>query len=855
MGRMKAVIGLRRGASSALALVLASGGWAGAAPSPASAQGAGASAESYMVVDCLLPGQVRKLGRTTTFLTPRRPVRTSGVNCEIRGGEYVAADRATFESSLGVWLPSAQTGDPKAQDYVGHIYADGFGHPPDFAQAAVWYQKASDQGYSPATIELGQLYERGQGVPRDSAKAVDLYRKASGLPPADLASAQAATGALTAKYEAARADAQAMSRELAAAQADLAQERAALAKARDALAKAGHAPAASTSGEAEALRRQLADRTAELEAAKAQSAELSNAVRAAQAHAQTQADQKAGPLSAQVKADQAERATMLKQRDAMEQQLAALRQQLPDQQGRVAFLEADAAQARKLGEAANARLAQTLTDLHAREGELATAQKRLAGVQSDAAAHAGDAQAAARLRTTQADYDRLSHDLEQARADAAARQAEIAAIGRASQTREADLAKARTEADAAQARLAKAQTDLGARDAQLQQVAARLAAAEGRTAEVQRQYEAANERSTALAGQVADLQRQVAGAKSGDSAAAKALAAREAALAEREARIKALETRLASTRNAPTPGPAPVRSPSRLQASSQFGFNQNFAILIGEADYQDPKLPRLATPINDVQKLGALLQSRYGFNVTLLVDKSRTDILRELDDLAQKLNEKDTLLIYYAGHGGMEKVRNGADRGYWLPVDAEAGHSAGQISNQEITYQVARMAARKVLIIADSCYSGLLTQTVTNAQRPPDAAENSNDYLIGMAHKPSRNVLTSGRLEPVLDGGGGDNHSVFAQALIQILQSNSDVITSAEIYHRLLPRVMATATGLLLSDKDNPDPQQPTYAALENGGHVFGDFLFVPKQALAARAPRAPGQVAAANGPAGPSGR
>lgn len=180
----------------------------------------------------------------------------------------------------------------------------------------------------------------------------------------------------------------------------------------------------------------------------------------------------------------------------------------------------------------------------------------------------------------------------------------------------------------------------------------------------------------------------------------------------------------------------------------------------------------------------------------------------------------------------MEKVRNGAERGYWLPVDAEYGGTAGQISNQEITYQVARMAARKVLIIADSCYSGLLSQTVTVAQRPLTAEEKTNDYLIGMAWKPSRNVLTSGRLEPVLDGGGAGNHSVFAAALLDVLKSNQDVITSEEVYGRLVTRVMTNATRILLADKDHPDPQQPTYAALDNGGHVYGDFLFVPKKPI-----------------------
>src|SRR2546430_9535 len=71
---------------------------ASAVSTPSLAAAARADADQYRVVDCLLPGQVRKLGRAATFMTPRRPIRTSGVDCEIRGGEYVSADRAGFES-------------------------------------------------------------------------------------------------------------------------------------------------------------------------------------------------------------------------------------------------------------------------------------------------------------------------------------------------------------------------------------------------------------------------------------------------------------------------------------------------------------------------------------------------------------------------------------------------------------------------------------------------------------------------------------------------------------------------------------------------------------------------------------
>ncbi|PZQ65608.1 MAG: hypothetical protein DI570_01115 [Phenylobacterium zucineum] len=768
----------------------------GAAP-PVAAQPL-LSAEAYQVVDCLLPGQVRKLGRSATFMTPRRPLRTSAASCEIRGGEYVAADRATFASSMNVWLPAAQGGDAKAQAYVGRIHAEGFDRAPDFTQAAVWYQKAADQGYAPAMIDLGQLYERGQGVSKDVVKAVNLYRRASGLPSSDFGSA--ATGEvvrLNAAYESARADADALRRELDGSRRALAEERAALQA-----ATAAGARASADAAQVASLQKALAERTAELDAAR---------------RATAAAPPASSPQLDAARAD----------RDRLQQELAAVRAQLPAAQTRLADLELEAAQARRQAAQANARLDVALSGLEARDAELAAARTRISAEQAKAIA--GDVSAAQRLKSAQADYDRLGRDLAAARAEAEARKAEIGSAQAALKSREAEMAAARAAATQAEARYARAEADLRDRDARLKTAESRAAAAEGQAGEARRETAAAAQRADQLSTQVAALQRDLDAARKGQGGAAD-LAAREARLAAREQKIRDLELRISTAvggfRNA---GPSSAH-PTRMPASSKFGFSTSYALLIGESSYKDPRLQKLATPINDVTQLGQVLQGRYGFNVKVVLDKTRAEILRELDDLASKLGENDTLLIYYAGHGGMEKVRNGAERGYWLPVDAEYGGTAGQISNQEITYQVARMAARKVLIIADSCYSGLLSQTVSAAQRPATAEEKTNDYLIGMAWKPSRNVLTSGRLEPVLDGGGAGNHSVFAAALLDVLRSNQDVMTSEEVYGRLLTRVMANATRVLLADKDHPDPQQPTYAALDNGGHVYGDFLFVPKK-------------------------
>ncbi len=135
--------------------------------------------EDLKIVDCLLPGQVKKLG-SMTYVSERQGIRTTAADCEIRGGEYTAYDRANYKTALAVWLESAEKGDPKAQTYVGEIFEKGLGQEIDYVSAANWYAKAAKQGHKRAQINLGYLYENGLGVEQDTARALNLYRVASG---------------------------------------------------------------------------------------------------------------------------------------------------------------------------------------------------------------------------------------------------------------------------------------------------------------------------------------------------------------------------------------------------------------------------------------------------------------------------------------------------------------------------------------------------------------------------------------------------------------------------------------------------------------------------------------------------
>lgn len=151
---------------------------------PAAAAPAAPSAgdgEELMIVDCLLPQKVRRLGRNNSYLAPRQPIRTTAADCGVRGGEYTEPDQANYATSLKVWQPQAEAGDAEAMYYVGQIYEKGLGTSPDFAQAAEWYRRAAEKGDGASAVALGSLYEQGLGVAKNEVEALGWYRKAAGL--------------------------------------------------------------------------------------------------------------------------------------------------------------------------------------------------------------------------------------------------------------------------------------------------------------------------------------------------------------------------------------------------------------------------------------------------------------------------------------------------------------------------------------------------------------------------------------------------------------------------------------------------------------------------------------------------
>lgn len=244
---------------------------------------------------------------------------------------------------------------------------------------------------------------------------------------------------------------------------------------------------------------------------------------------------------------------------------------------------------------------------------------------------------------------------------------------------------------------------------------------------------------------------------------------------------------------------AKVKNP----AIPDIDFGKYHALVIGNNTYRE--LPDLQSAVNDARAVGALLETQYGFEVELLTNATRSEIFGSLASMRRRVGSNDNVLIYYAGHGWLDKE---ADEGYWMPVDAEEDNPGNWLSSANLISEIRRSKAKHFLVVADSCFSGTLTRGLTIKTRTPD-------YLERIVDKKARTALTSGGLEPVMDTGGESNHSVFATAFLSILNQNDAVLDGHQLFTLVRKKVIMGSQ------------QTPEYGDIRRAGHDGGDFLFV----------------------------
>jgi hypothetical protein len=778
-----------------------------------------ARSDDLLVVDCLLPPQIRQLGQRLTYATAPRPVKTSARDCQLRGGEYVSYDRANYATALKIWLPKAKEGDVDAQTYVGEIFEKGLGLPADYAAAAEWYRRAATAGSARAAVNLGALYEQGLGVPRDPAQAVQLYRRAAGVTEVRFdVPAPPGPPPVSAETQRLRQEVSELRRQLEGKQGEL--ER--------------------TQRELEGLRRGAEQRRTDVEAERAALARLRQELNARRTSDQggsarvrelerTVAERE-GRLATKDRELTEARATLAKQEAALKAQIAAV-DQLQKQAAQTGPPPVSAETQRLRQEVSELR-----RQLEGKQGELERTQRELEGLRRGAEQRRTDVEA------ERAALARLRQELNARRTSDQAGSARLQELERTVAEREGRLATKDRELTEARATLAKQEAVLKAQTAAVEQMQKQAAEAGPEiyiiepqllvSRDIQPMRAVATSEHLMVVGRVTapggifsvtvngreeklengsvfkaripvrnaeERVRIVAVDRSGRRATLEfVVAGRSEVAAAVSGRPAASEARI---------GFRPPREPLRL--------GSYHALVIGNNNYTHREMTKLKTAVNDAREVARVLEKEYGFRVTLLIDANRYAMLNALNDLRQRLTEKDNLLIYYAGHGTLDQKNQ---RGHWLPVDAEPNSPTNWISNVAVSDMLNAMTVQQLLVVADSCYSGTLTRSALG-QLEGGMSEDARLRVIRvMAQRRSRMVMTSGGLEPVLDGTGP--HSVFAVLFIELLRANVGVLPGYEMFQLLRARVTASAAQQEVR-------QVPEYAPIKFAGHESGDFVFV----------------------------
>jgi WD40 repeat protein len=254
----------------------------------------------------------------------------------------------------------------------------------------------------------------------------------------------------------------------------------------------------------------------------------------------------------------------------------------------------------------------------------------------------------------------------------------------------------------------------------------------------------------------------------------------------------------------------------------------------------------LSNPVSDCQGFFRVLTEHYGFSEQDLIHENRQPLYDEqattdnIYDELYRLSDKDefgrprigpeeNLIIYFAGHGHLDRNIN---QGHWISVETPLPRNIKPSEFEKKTISVSKVVqilsnvqAHHVVLIVDACFPQAFARKVVEVPHSTDPSP--------VEEKPSRWVLTSGRLEPVMD------KSPFAEALRNLLERNdqsrlSIVKLGAEVMEQV------GKTGL----------QNAWSSSLTENSHDGGEFFFYRQSPLPIAAPLAPQGISMADLPA-----
>ena len=181
------------------------------------------------------------------------------------------------------------------------------------------------------------------------------------------------------------------------------------------------------------------------------------------------------------------------------------------------------------------------------------------------------------------------------------------------------------------------------------------------------------------------------------------------------------------------------------------------ALIIGNGHYPDAAAP-LTQPINDARALSAQLR-HDGFDVDVVEDASRDDMVRAMDRLRGKIRSDSIVMLFFGGFG----VQVGRES-YMIPVDAtiwnERDVRREGVSIESVLDVMQQQGARAKLVVVDA-----------SRRNPYERRFRSFSHgLAPIAAPDNALVLTSATPGKVVDDSKGE-HSVLVAELLKNLST------------------------------------------------------------------------------------
>lgn len=216
-------------------------------------------------------------------------------------------------------------------------------------------------------------------------------------------------------------------------------------------------------------------------------------------------------------------------------------------------------------------------------------------------------------------------------------------------------------------------------------------------------------------------------------------------------------------------------------------IGRRLALLIDSSVYDDSAFTALFSPPHDVDALGEVLRSNYGFTTTTIrgVSATQETILNELNKylLDLPLNADDQFIFYYSGHG---VFKPGTELGAIVAKNSRSAdrNLISYVKHSDIRDALLHYRCNQVLVILDSCASGAFDPRVMRRLSQTNISSFNNIYQYGpfatpiasqedIARRinpyikvPSRKYLTSSSSD---FEGDADDVSPFTRELVRIL--------------------------------------------------------------------------------------